>query len=656
MTPKSSIAWSKISCSRWESDRSDYGPEKKKRGLAFKSAVMKTYLCSIFLPLFLSPLVSSAAFGSSPLATAPCRVVLEESRATSGGGAWPTVRTLHIHMKLASGGREGTYDSWEDVSTGRFFHEASLPPRVLADGFDGVSVWTQPDSGVAYSIGDEDARLGAIDESFRVARAWWFADRRASTCEDAGQQIEGNRTFDLVRITPEGGRALVLWIDHATHLIDRDSEQEAEQLSVVYFADYRSVNGVLLPFTIRHGDGASVDGDVETVLTVDINPQIPDGRFSLPALPSDPSASPNSVSLPFRLENNQILVNVTINGKGPYEADFDSGGSLILPPVVVSELGATSRGSSKETGGGEASVTGTRGIVNSLSLGSAVLGHVSFQSFAWDDEHPKRLLIGLEVLQHFVVRIDFDAMMMTLTSPDVFHYAGEGAVVPFHFQDNQPEVFGAVDGIAGVFAVDTGDNGSLLLIAPFARRYGFVDRYHATIPYGGSAVTATHGAIARAATVKLNGADGRPVASVSKPITRISLQHSGFDANRYVSGNIGIGILKQFNVTFDYRRQRIILERNHLYGLADVFDRSGMYITAQTDGWVVDTVYVSGPAEQAGVRQGDVILSIDGKNPSMLDRSALRAAMTRPVGTAVELLVRSDGVDRKVVITLREVL
>jgi hypothetical protein len=39
-------------------------------------------------------------------------------------------------------------------------------------------------------------------------------------------------------------------------------------------------------------------------------------------------------------------------------------------------------------------------------------------------------------------------------------------------------------------------------------------------------------------------------------ITRISLQDGGYDADRYVSGNIEMGILKQFNVTFDYARPR----------------------------------------------------------------------------------------------------
>ncbi len=212
---------------------------------------------------------------------------------------------------------------------------------------------------------------------------------------------------------------------------------------------------------------------------------------------------------------------------------------------------------------------------------------------------PRRLIVGHEVLAHYVVRVDFDNMIMTLTRPDIFEYRGTGSIVPFHFQDNEPEVLGAVDGIAGVFTVDTGADGSLLLIAPFARRYGLVERYHAVMPYGGSAVTATHGVYGRVNEVVFKGSDGRPIVRVSKPVTRFSLQDSGYDADRYVSGNIEMGILKQFNVTFDYARQRLIFEPNLNYGKPDVFNRTGLRLkAADDDGWTVIAIYPTAPQNE----------------------------------------------------------
>lgn len=618
----------------------------------------------------MKPLEPGRFFGSiaailwgTPALAAPSQYVdpqalLDQVRVATGGAAWSTVRTLHSHATLVGDGRHGVVDSYEDVRTGRFLREIDLPTGKSADGFDGISFWMQRAGVPAYIKGDSDSLLGAADESFQAARGWWFPERRAASTEYAGSQTEDNKTFDLLRIVPEGGRPLVVWVDRVTRLIDRVVEQQAEGISTIRYSDYRWVEGVRLPFTIRRSDEYSAE-DLETIESVQINTDIPDFRFSLPPAPAhEPTASsPAAVTVPFHLENNKIFVPVTVNGKGPFDTEFDSGGNLVIGPTLVKELGLVADGAVKLTGGGEGSITTTDGVVDTIAIGTAAIDHPHFVSFDWRPEFPRRMLMGLEVLQRYVVRIDFDAMTMTLTSPESFEYHGNGAVVPFHFQDNEPEVYGSVDGIAGAFTIDTGGNGSLLLIAPFARRYGLVERYHAVIPYGGTALTATYGVQCRVGEVTLNGRDGRPAARVSQPLARISLQQGGYDADRYVSGNIEMNILKQFNVTFDYARQQIILERSHFYGQPDIFNRSGMGLKRDnTAGWQVTAVYAGGPAEASGIHQDDAVLSIEGKTSTTLDSAALHDIMIGPAGSALHLTVRSGTTTRDVTLILRDVL
>ena len=43
-------------------------------------------------------------------------------------------------------------------------------------------------------------------------------------------------------------------------------------------------------------------------------------------------------SIPFELVDNRMLINVKLNGKGPYKMVFDFGAGLVVAPDVASEL------------------------------------------------------------------------------------------------------------------------------------------------------------------------------------------------------------------------------------------------------------------------------------------------------------------------------
>ena len=65
----------------------------------------------------------------------------------------------------------------------------------------------------------------------------------------------------MLEVTPEGGRALRMWIDRSSHLLFRTDERQAEDHVVVTYGDYRAVDGIVLPLTICTGDGDDPDFD-----------------------------------------------------------------------------------------------------------------------------------------------------------------------------------------------------------------------------------------------------------------------------------------------------------------------------------------------------------------------------------------------------------
>ena len=584
-------------------------------------------------------------------------------RVAAGGNRWSTVHGLHIVATVAGDGTIGRSERWQDVDTGRYLTRMDRPAHSEADGFDGVSTWHLGPSGIAYRLGDVDSALVSADEAFRVSRAWWFPERHPATIASLGTHVEGSGSFDVLEVTPEGGRPFRAWIDHQTHLLARTDEQQAEDRVVTAYSGYRAVGGLMLPFTIRTGDGTDPSYDeVETVQTVEINPAVPDRLYSLPPRPPSDVVLPagqDKITVPFRLTaDNRVMVPLRIDDGRTLQAEFDSGGSLIVQPATIAGMGLATSGRSKEMGGGEGATTATEGRLASIGLGDARIKGLAFHSIAFAPDQPDRALVGLEVLQRFVVGLDFDHRVMTLTRPEAAARPAAGAVITFHFQDNQPEISGTIDGIAGRFTIDTGDSGSLLLIAPFARLHDLVRRYRADLPYNGRAVAATRGVYARTrvGTVSFDGPDGRAVEEVHDPVTRISLQASGFDADREVSANIGLGILRQFNLTFDYARQLIVLQRNHLHGQRDVFNRAGLRLKRRPDAWTVTAVFDGSPAAQSGIKIGDSVSLINGEGPDRLDPEAVAGLLQGPIGTVLVLRITSGGADRAVNLTLRDLL
>jgi S1-C subfamily serine protease len=139
-------------------------------------------------------------------------------------------------------------------------------------------------------------------------------------------------------------------------------------------------------------------------------------------------------------------------------------------------------------------------------------------------------------------------------------------------------------------------------------------------------------------------------------VTSLSTQKKGSFADASYQGNIGGGTLKRFVVTFDYAHQTMYLKALP-QPVADVgtFDRSGMWINATEDGFLVNSVSMGGPAEKGGLRKDDVITAIDGKKVAPEALATARALLrTRPVGSMVTLDYKRGGKPMHTMITLRD--
>ncbi len=346
---------------------------------------------------------------------------------------------------------------------------------------------------------------------------------------------------------------------------------------------------------------------------------------------------------------NGIELKATINGQGPFDAVFDTGSGNLMTAGLASRLGLKPESSTTlKAGGGLVPAKVVK--VATVNIGGLTL---SDQFFAVVDtpvtQGKDGIFIGDLLLQNLPIRIDFEKQEITFYSKQGFEYSGKGAAVSIHSKDGSLLAEATVDGLDGLFGIDTGDMYSLSLFSPFVMRHKLVQHYGAKIQgYAGEGFGgADRGFFTRADTLLLGHVE------VVRPITVLSTDAVGAESSATVAGNIGLRILRQFNVVFDGPHGKMYLEKNANYGKPDIFNRAGLMLNYDPDNLKIMTVVPGGPGAKAGLKPDDVITQINGKSPT---DETMQSAFTRPVGTALHLTVRHDAKTRTVSLVLKNVL
>ena len=592
--------------------------------------------------------------------------ILTRAKQESGGKAWDDVKTLYTRAKVSTGGLDGIVESWEDVRTGRFVATYKLGPVQGADGFDGKVLWTQDSSGQTRTDDSGDGREGAANDAYRRSLSYWFPGRHKAEISYAGEKSEGGRGFHVLRIVPEGGRPFEMWLDAQTGLADRTVEKTSAVTNTTFFSDYREVMGLRVPFALRITNGEVKYDQKVAVESVQINAPVDEARFRMPEAKSHDfsiaggaggAGGRTSETVPFRLLNNHIYIQVRIGGK-PLQFLFDTGGLNLLTPGALERLGLKAEGALEMRGVGEKSADTALARVPEIAIGNVTLrDQVFFVVPLTGLDAAEGLevdgIVGYELIKRFIARVEYAKGRLTFILPEAFQEPAGAAVVTFTFDDNTPQVEGELDGVKGVFTIDTGSRASLTLNVPFVQEHGLKAKYAPRVEAlsGWGVGGGVRSLFTRAKTLKLGGVE------VPAPVTDFARVEKGAFANRYLAGNVGGGVLRRFDVTFDYGGKRMFLVPNESFAKTDVYDRAGLWLNRDEDGFKVMDVTAGGPAAEAGLKAGDAVLAIDGRSAKDLLLPEVRDRFkTSAPGTNVRMTVKSGDGTRDVTLVLRDLV
>ena len=370
------------------------------------------------------------------------------------------------------------------------------------------------------------------------------------------------------------------------------------------------------------------------------------------------------VSVPFELFGEHIIIKVNVNGSEPLDFVFDTGDGLTMLDLErAKELGINSDKKVKETSAG-GTVTGYLVKHNDIKLGEFELHNVKIYENSL--RHLEMAIgrnidgiIGYDILNHHVVKIDYDNMLFELYDKTEFSYSGSGQKIDFKINHYTiPQISCQIElangeKLTGEFMLNTGAATTVDFNTPFVTSNDLTNKIGSSYVY----------MVAGLGKVESEHHKGKinlfSLGSFSFDQMPVGCSHasSGVQADDKSVGIIGNTLLKKFNIYFDYINKQIILEKNKKFDEPFQLNASGfsLQMNKKMDKVLVHRVFNQGFAAGAGIKKDDQVVSVDGKSISDFTLPELRAFFNES-GKSVKLKVIQEGTEKEITLTLKTIL
>lgn len=374
------------------------------------------------------------------------------------------------------------------------------------------------------------------------------------------------------------------------------------------------------------------------------------------------------LNFPFQIVKNLMVIPVMINGEGPFNFILDTGVGLLLitERSLVDSLNIKTERSIRIAGLGEGSdLNASISAPLDLNLTSAV--HGNMRAAVLDDDAfdlsgltgmPVYGIIGYELFSSFIVRINYASSVITLYRSETAYIPRRGDKIPITIEENKPYIKGEVKLASGrkrtaKLIIDTGAGHPLSLETyekvPFELPPEYIS---ANLGVGISGEIS--GYIGRIFSLKLGRYELKNVITSFPDYSSAASKVIAVNRN----GNIGNGILKRFNVVFDYNRGKLYLHPNPRFREPFEHDMSGIEFTSLGPDYsriLVTRIEKGSAAEEAGIIAGDEILSINFKPVNEMGNAEIDRMFRSQDGKSMVLELRMKGTGQKshIVLTLK---
>ena len=581
--------------------------------------------------------------------------VLAKARAAVPDSAWKEIGGLVARGHIQTSGLSGSWTRTEDLRNGRYVVAADLGVMRIAEGDDGRAHWRQDPSGGVHLLNAPFSQAASRTDAWLARREWLRAGAGSARIGPAETRALDGRQFVVLEAVPANGQPVEMWFDASTLLLDRTVRTMPISIQTVRYADYRSVSGLALPHLIESSDSSSSNTDTVRIERWEARPRMASDTFAAPKPPDD-TALVGETTVPI---DNQGLISVEakLNGRA-FEFILDTGGHNIITPEVAKILDLHPVGAGESGGSGSGTLPEQYVRIDRVEIGAATLRDqhfyvlpLQYNTVERGARAPLAGLLGLEVFERFAARLDYPNAQLTLRKLDGFRHTTGGVPVPIMFDDDEPLLVGRINGISGLFGLDTGNASTLIVQPVWARQHGLADslkRGLELVSYGAGGASPNWAS--RVGSVEVGGVD------LKQQVVRYAEDKAGAFSSRTEAANIGTDTLSNFVLDFDYMRGVIWFEFRPGH-VARPFSRAGMSaLKEDAESFRVILVLPDSPAAAAGLAPDDRILAVDGVPAARLSGRDLSDRLIQAPGTEVVLATARGGVARTAVVSLREML
>lgn len=222
------------------------------RGPARSYNITAEVLMRRLLPLVLLAILAFAL--SVPGADKSATKTIDLYKKASGGDAVKRVKSTWMTGSVKAA----------DGSTGRFSYQSALPGSLRMDlevggataseCYNGKSAWRTDGRGLRTLLGDEAKRLRL--ESLIANNRLRELQKTRIVPQSAGKGAIDGRDANVVDLIKDGVRAK-LFFDAQTGLILKRERETADGTEEVFYSDYRAIDRVMEPFSMRIKRGAA---------------------------------------------------------------------------------------------------------------------------------------------------------------------------------------------------------------------------------------------------------------------------------------------------------------------------------------------------------------------------------------------------------------